>query len=75
MLWNDLVNFCNIWETIRTVIASLCHATSFAFGHFLDQFYANGTAGKYVCDDGFYQKDADPICVSGNWKGTPYCYR
>ncbi|KAL3981791.1 EGF-like domain family protein [Acanthocheilonema viteae] len=54
--------------------ASFCHATSFAYGHFLDEFYANGTAGKYVCDEGFYQKDADPMCISGSWKGTPYCY-
>ncbi|VDO22334.1 unnamed protein product [Brugia timori] len=54
--------------------ASLCYATSFAYGHFLDQFYANGTAGKYVCDEGFYQKDIDPLCISGRWKGVPYCY-
>uniref|UniRef100_A0A0R3RGH9 Deleted in malignant brain tumors 1 protein n=1 Tax=Elaeophora elaphi TaxID=1147741 RepID=A0A0R3RGH9_9BILA len=53
---------------------SFCHATSFAYGHFLDQFYANGTVGKYVCDEGFYQNDDDPLCISGSWKGTPYCY-
>ncbi|EJW81481.1 hypothetical protein WUBG_07610 [Wuchereria bancrofti] len=54
--------------------ASLCYATSFAYGHFLEQFYANGTAGKYICDEGFYQKDTDPLCISGSWKGVPYCY-
>ncbi|VDN91471.1 unnamed protein product [Brugia pahangi] len=54
--------------------ASLCYATSFAYGHFLDQFYANGTTGKYVCDEGFYQKDIDPLCISGRWEGVPYCY-
>lgn len=63
------------WKTIRIIVASFCPAVSFAYGHFLDQFYANGTAGKYVCDEGFHQNDADPICISGNWNKTPYCHR
>ncbi|KAM3726913.1 Neurogenic locus Notch protein [Dirofilaria immitis] len=54
--------------------ASVCYATSFAYGHFVEQFYANGTTGKYVCDEGFYQKETDPVCIYGTWKGTPYCY-
>uniref|UniRef100_A0A8R1TU78 Uncharacterized protein n=1 Tax=Onchocerca volvulus TaxID=6282 RepID=A0A8R1TU78_ONCVO len=54
--------------------ASLCYASSLAYGHFVDQFYANGTVGKYVCDEGFYQKEADPICLYGTWKGTLSCY-
>ncbi|MCP9266359.1 GCC2 and GCC3 family protein [Dirofilaria immitis] len=56
------------------IIASVCYATSFAYGHFVEQFYANGTTGKYVCDEGFYQKETDPVCIYGTWKGTPYCY-
>uniref|UniRef100_A0A915Q329 Uncharacterized protein n=1 Tax=Setaria digitata TaxID=48799 RepID=A0A915Q329_9BILA len=51
-----------------------CYATSLAYGHFLHQSYANGTAGRYICDEGFYQEGTDPICISGTWKGIPNCY-
>ncbi|VDN05525.1 unnamed protein product [Thelazia callipaeda] len=50
-----------------------CYATSFPFGHFIHQSYPNGTAGKYICDDGFEQIDNDPICVFGIWNQIPNC--
>ncbi|VDK29594.1 unnamed protein product [Gongylonema pulchrum] len=50
-----------------------CYAKSFPYGHFLQQSYADGTVGTFVCNDGFKAAEVHPVCTSGSWNTAPYC--